>query len=284
VIAIHASPTGMNINDRAGSEHTRRNPGELAWLIQHYGANFALTFDGDADRCIFVDERGNVIDGDAMLALLGACLDQRGKLAARTMVTTQMRNQGLATFARRREMPLIETPVGDKYVVEKLMEITGRLPGFSGYALGGEQSGHIILLDQEHSTGDGIRTALFVISAFVESGAKSLAEFANTIQKVPQVIASAYVGSGSRLGRAALDELEERSRQENPALMRINLRYSGTEALFRAMLEADERLTEMELARLAWQICHQVQAAAGLTSGPIEILNCSRGGMLQPEN
>lgn len=279
VIAIHASPTGLNINDRAGSEHTRQRPAELAWLIQHYQANFAITFDGDADRVIFVDEQGCVIDGDHMLALLARYLDSRGELAARTIVTTLMRNEGLVKFARQHDMPLHETPVGDKYIVEKLLELRA-LPGSQRFALGGEQSGHVILVDGEHTTGDGIRTGLFVLNAFVQSDAATLSEFANTIQKTPQVIASAFVGGGPRLDRKGLDEMEAQARLKVPSLTRVNLRYSGTEALFRAMLEADLPMSETELARFAWEICRTIQTRAGEPEGRIEILNVSRGGMI----
>lgn len=286
LVVIHASPTGLNINDRAGSEHTRQHPAELTQLIQHFNADFGLTFDGDADRAIFVDERGNVLDGDYMLALLSEDLLQRNALLGNTLVTSNMRNQGLAQFARKRGLTVFETPVGDKYITEKLLAMAASStppPPAGVFGLGGEQSGHVILLDGEHATGDGIRTALFVISAFLRSGAGSLAAFADRIQKTPQVIASAYVGRGPRLESTVLSEMESRARQETPALLRINLRYSGTEPLFRAMLEADERLSEAELARLAAGLCHQVQAHAGVENGHIAIQNCARGGILPAE-
>jgi phosphoglucosamine mutase len=285
VVATQASPTGLNINDRAGSEYIRQSPEEVGRLVQHYGARFGVAFDGDADRVIFVDGRGEVYDGDHILAILARDLDDRGLLVARTLVASNMRNQGLAEFARKHQMPLIETPVGDKYIAEKLLDLRAQNPAAQGFAVGGEQSGHVMILDNDHTTGDGIRTALFVISAFVRSGAESLAEFASRIiQKTPQVIASAFVGGGPRLDRAALSELETTTQAEFPALQRINLRYSGTEALFRAMLEANHSVTEMELARVAWGVCRKVQAAAGAGDGVIEIQNCSCGGLLHPED
>jgi phosphomannomutase len=109
-----------------------------------------------------------------------------------------------------------------------------------------------------------------------------LADLANVVQKTPQVIASAYVGNGQRLDRAALDDLGKQSQASLPALRRINLRYSGTEALFRAMLEADAEVSTAELGQLAWNICRKIQTTAGISDGPIEILNCTQGGLLEP--
>jgi len=282
VLAIHASPTGLNINDCAGSEYTRRHPEELAQLAHHYRANFGLAFDGDADRVVFVDERGGVVDGDHILGILARYVDERHQLAGRSIVTTYMRNEGLVKFVQTNQLQIHETPVGDKYVVEKLLDLGGQLPESEVYALGGEQAGHVVLVDKHHTTGDGIRTALFVIRALIESKAHSLADFASVIQKTPQVIASAYVGSGPRLDRAALNDLEKRSLASLSALRRVNLRYSGTEAQFRAMLEADGEIPVSELGRLAWNICRQVQTIAGMSEGSIEILNCSAGGLLDP--
>ncbi|MGH7463368.1 MAG: phosphoglucosamine mutase, partial [Longimicrobiales bacterium] len=175
VIAIHASPTGLNINEYAGSEYTRRQPEELGRLVQQYNANFGLAFDGDADRVVFVDEHGGIIDGDHMLGILSRYFDERRQLLARTIVTTTMRNGGLVRYAQARQLQMQETPVGDKYVVGKLLDLQSSAPGPNVYVLGGEQAGHVVLMDRDHTTGDGIRTALFIIRAFVESGARSLA-------------------------------------------------------------------------------------------------------------
>ena len=282
VIAIHASPTGLNINDCAGSEYTRRRPKELGRLVQQYGANCGLAFDGDADRVVFVDECGGVVDGDHALGILARYLDERRQLVARSIVTTHMRNEGLVKFVQANQLHIHETPVGDKYVVEELLGLSRQSPEPNLYALGGEQAGHVVLLDKDHTTGDGIRTALFVIRALVESGAHSLTQFADVIQKTPQVIASADVGNGPRLDRTALNELEKQSLIKLPSLRRINLRYSGTEAQFRAMLEADGEVSINELGRLAWDICRQIQATAGTSGRFIEVLNCSQGGLLDP--
>jgi len=281
VIDLHASPTGLNINDHAGSEYARRRPQEIGQLVQRHGAKFGVAFDGDADRVVFIDEQGQVIDGDYMLAILAQYFAARDQLASRTIVTTHMRNEGLVTFTRARQLEVYNTPVGDKYVVDKLISLGGRSSA-DKYGLGGEQAGHIILMDKAHTAGDGIRTALFTIRAFLESGAHSLAELTSVVQKTPQVIASAYVGAGPRLDQAALDDLEYEARTALPALQRVNLRYSGTEPQFRAMMDTDAGTAESLLSQVAWDICRKVQAVAGFGDGFLEILDCAHGGLLVP--
>lgn len=282
IIVIHASPTGLNINDRAGSEYVRRQPEELGRLVQEYRADFGLALDGDADRVVFVDERSQLIDGDHMLAIIAQYLDDRQRLFARSIVTTSMRNEGLVRFIKSHLEQVYETPVGDKYVVQKLLDLTRELPSSDKVALGGEQAGHIVLMDENHRTGDGIRTALFVIRAFLESKANSFSELKRIIQKTPQVIASAYVGNGLRLNRDALSALESQLLCDIPLLKRVNLRYSGTEPLFRAMLEANDTLAEIDLGKVAWEVCRRIQSTAHTHDGFIEILNCSSGGLLGP--
>jgi phosphoglucosamine mutase len=281
VIAIHASPTGVNINDCAGSEYVRRRPQEMGHLVRQYGASFGLAFDGDADRVVFIDEQDQVIDGDYMLAILARYFDARHQLATRAIVTTQMRNEGLIEFAHGHQLEVYSMPVGDKYVVDKLIELGSRASSHQ-YGLGGEQAGHIVLMDKNHTTGDGIRTALFIIRPFVESGAHSLTELTGVIQKTPQVIASAYVGAGPRFDHSALVNLESEARQALPTLKRVNLRYSGTEPQFRAMLDTDAETPESMLSKVAWDVCRKVQALAGFDDGFLEILNCARGGVLAP--
>jgi len=278
VVAIHASPNGWNINVDAGSEHVRRHKEDMRVLIEQHQASFGLAFDGDADRVIFVDEKGDLVDGDHMLGILAGYLSKRDELLSKSVVTTNMRNQGLKTYLERLGIKLYETPVGDKYVIEKLRQIR-RAEG-EGIGLGGEQSGHIILNDAEHSTGDGIRTALFVIQAFLNADAGSFSAYSDSIGKVPQIIASAYVGRGPRLERAELDEIENRSLADIEGLLRINLRYSGTEPLFRAMLESDGRLSMEGLSSLAVKLCRMAQGQAGVEDGAIDILNCTSGGVL----
>ncbi len=279
-VAVHASPTGLNINAGAGSEFVRQSPARMKELIRGCDADFGLAFDGDADRVIFVDQNGGVVDGDHMLGMLAKFLDARGNLLARSVVTTHMRNAGLKNYLDQAGLQLHETPVGDKYVSEKLIELKNNSTAENALGLGGEQSGHVILLDDDHATGDGMRTALYVLRAYLESDAASLADFAAAIGKTPQIIASAEVGRGGRLDKAALADLEKRTLADTPGLMRINLRYSGTETKFRAMLESDGRQPEEALAALALKICRQAQAAAGMAQASVEIQDCSRGGLI----
>lgn len=281
-IAIHAMPNGRNINNKCGSEWARRAPQELGALTRQLGANFALAFDGDADRVVFVDEESNLIDGDHMLGFLSAYLAGKNQLLGNAVVTTTMRNTGLKRYIENAGMVMHETPVGDKYVVEKLLQIRAQYdqPGCLG--LGGEQAGHIDLVDDLWTTGDGIRTALFVLQAYRESGASSLAEFARGVGKTPQIIASALVGAGPRYEKIYLSEWEQAILAENPSLLRANLRYSGTEPLFRVMLEGNAPLDVMDLAKIAWKICRQTQNKSNTPSGEVDILNCTQGGVIIP--
>ena len=283
IVAIHASPTGTNINEMAGSEHVRKFPDDLSTLVQKYEANFGVVFDGDADRVIFVDEAGHLVDGDHMLAILGRYLKSQGRLLADTVVSTNMRNGALVRFFEEQGINFIETQVGDKYVMAELQNLmdAGHVPGQIG--LGGEQSGHIILMDETHATGDGLRSAIYLIRAFLDSGEQTLAALAEGIHKYPQVIASANVAE-----KIDLDTLEMVNAQkqaitaELEGLTRLNLRYSGTEPKVRLMLEADNRHSERELAEKAFALCEAVQKATGTPPGqPLEVLNVTRGGLIE---
>lgn len=282
VVAVNASPTGTNINFKAGSEHVRSHPSDLASLIRQYDANFGIVFDGDADRVIFVDECGNLVDGDHMLAILADDLHQRGKLAGDTVVSTEMANGALPGYCDAHGFKFMATPVGDKYIMEELLKKCAEEPNTAALGLGGEQSGHIILMDGRHKTGDGIRSALFLMAAYLHAGGGSLAVMAERIAKYPQLIASAYVAAKPNLEQIqALKETVLAMIVELPGLTRKSLRYSGTEPKFRVMLEADTRHTEQQLAAYAWQICRIVQEAS-LTSADaeIEVLNVTRGGLM----
>lgn len=287
LVTIHASPTGLNINETCGSEFARKNPQDVGRLLQEYKADFAIAFDGDADRVVFVDELGNLVDGDAMLALLARYFDQKGQLVGRALVTTPMRNQGMCDFAVQNGLTVHEVPVGDRNVVEKLLELRAASP--NRYALGAEQAGHVAIVDAAsdgrggHTTGDGIRTALFLMRVYAESGARSFSEFTAIIRKTPQVIASAFVGHGPRLEKEELAAMRDAYMAKHPALTRVNLRYSGTEPLFRAMLEGNLSMTEQALANIAGEICRKLQTTAGAEGGKLEILNTTRGGILEPE-
>lgn len=281
VVAIHASPNGQNINVDAGSEHVRRSLEEMNLLIRHHGARFGLAFDGDADRVVFVDERGNLIDGDHMLGMLARYFDARGQLLARSVVTTVMRNSGLKAHLEQAGIQMHETPVGDKYVADKIFELRAAHPQKGAVGVGGEQAGHVLIVDNDHPTGDGLRTALYIIRALIESGAGSLAEFGAAVGKTPQIIASAYVGRGPRLGREALEQMVAEALAQDPSILRFNLRYSGTEPQIRAMLESDGSLSEAELAQVALRVCRRAQEFAGVGAAEIDILNATRGGVIR---
>jgi phosphoglucosamine mutase len=280
VVTIHASPNGLNINLDAGSEHVRRSMEEMNLLIEHHKAQFGIAFDGDADRVIFVDESGALIDGDHILGMLSRYFDERGRLLARSVVTTTMRNSGLKMRLEGAGIRMIETPVGDKFVADKIFALreAGDTDGMIG--LGGEQAGHILIVDDGHPTGDGIRTALFVIRAFLDSGLISLASFADEVGKTPQIIASAHVGSGGRLESQEILELENRT-MAMPGIIRVNLRYSGTEPLFRVMLESNGSVSEEGLAHLALDLCRVAQKASGAANGLVDILNVTCGGVIR---
>ncbi len=283
VVAIHASPTGLNINLNAGSEHVRRWVGEMGVLIRQYQADFGLAFDGDADRVVFVDDEGRLIDGDFILGMLGRYLDGKEKLLNRSVVTTSMRNSGLKKFFENLGIRLYETPVGDKYVVEKLYELLNSEGEAHAIGLGGEQSGHIVLVDDKHATGDGMRTALFVMRAYLESGAEKMSLFAETVGKTPQIIASAFVGRGPRFDKKELEGMREEILNEEHGIIELNLRYSGTEPLFRMMVESDGDLGVQDLAKLAERVCRKIQKTAGCEGEEIDILDCTHGGVITVE-
>jgi len=282
VVVIHASPTGTNINERAGSEHVRRHPAALKDLIQKYNANLGLVFDGDADRVIFVDEAGNLVDGDHMLAILAEYLQSQDRLLADTVVSTTMRNGALLKFFKEREIDFIETPVGDKYIMTQLLNLMEGDHKSNQIGLGGEQSGHIILMDEVHATGDGLRSAIYMIRAYLANERDTLAAMAESIHKYPQVIASAFVADKKDLGQLEkVEKIRNDIENELPGLTRLNLRYSGTEPKVRLMLEADNRQSESELAQKAFALCEAVQEATGTPPGSfLEVLNVTRGGLV----
>lgn len=284
VITINASPSGSNINQAAGSEFVRKYPGELVRVMEAHAADLGMAFDGDGDRVVFIDRQGRVIDGDYLIAILADYFDARRQLLERTIVATSMRNTGLVDFANARGLGFVETKVGDKYVSEKLVEIAQRNLGVIGVGLGGEQAGHVVILDKEHTAGDGIRTALYAVRVLVESGVTNFSVLANRLQKKPQVIASAHVSAKPSFEEhKELKTLAQRTASRMPGLRRSELRYSGTEPQFRVMLEADERHSVYELAKEAWTICRTVQTVIGKGDTEVEILNCMDGGLLFPQ-
>ncbi|MBW3565504.1 MAG: phosphoglucosamine mutase [Acidobacteria bacterium] len=238
VVLIHAEPNGKNINLDSGALH----PEELGELVAREGLDLGAAFDGDADRAIFVDDSGRIRDGDEVLYLWGRWLADRKRLDKSTIVSTVMSNLGFERKLDSHGIRLVRAQVGDKYVLEKMIEL--------GAVLGGEQSGHVIDL-AHHTTGDGIMTALFLSRIIASTGEKF--SRIETFEPVPQILINRNV-----LAKPPLEELEEFSRELEVVERslagrgRVLVRYSGTEAKVRVMLEGDDR-EEIEgiAARLA---------------------------------
>ena len=239
VIITHASPTGRNINDGCGALH----PEVVAAEVVAHQAALGITFDGDADRVLFSDEHGRVVNGDAVLLLAARDLHSRGELAHGTVVATTMSNMGLEAALKRSGIRMLRAPVGDKYVLEQMLA--------HGASLGGEQSGHIIFSGRS-TTGDGLLTALLVLDIIARSG-KSLAELTADLKTFPQVIVNVKVREKKPLETLppVASAIQNAERDLNGS-GRVVIRYSGTEALARVMIEAeDEAKMKLHSAAIA---------------------------------
>ncbi len=246
VIAIHAAPDGLNINDNCGSTHLA----SLKSAVVEHRAHVGIAHDGDADRCLAVTATGDEIDGDHILAILALGLRERGALAADTLVATVMSNLGLKLAMRAAGIAMVETKVGDRYVLEALRS--------GGYALGGEQSGHVVM-PAYATTGDGILTGLHLLARVAATG-RTLAELASVVTKLPQVLVNVPVAD-RRTGATAepVREAVARAEAELGESGRILLRPSGTEQLVRVMVEAP---THEVAAEVAERIAGLVRAAS----------------------
>ena len=236
---INADPDGVNINDRCGSTHMDA----LAAMVKAGGYDMGIAFDGDADRCLAVDELGNLIDGDQIMAACGLDMKNKGLLPGSTVVATVMSNLGLHIFARENGMELECTDVGDRNVLERMVE--------KGYRLGGEQSGHMIFLDHA-TTGDGQLTALQLLALLKESGKKA-SEVFGACPRYPQVLINIPVADND-VKKAAMASplLAQAVQREEDALAgegRVLVRPSGTEALMRVMVEAKTQPQAQEAAQ-----------------------------------
>ena len=235
ITVIGNEPDGFNINDGVGS--TYLDP--LRAAVAEHGADLGIAHDGDADRCLAVDADGNVVDGDKIMAILALSMEARGKLEKNTLVATVMSNLGLKLAMADNGIDVIETGVGDRYVLEAINE--------HGYSLGGEQSGHVIM--SEHATtGDGILTGLHIAAEMVRSG-KTLAELATCMTVYPQVLVN--VRGVDRSGVAGDEVLQQAVTQAEIALEgngRVLLRPSGTEPVVRVMVEAAHEEQAQRLA------------------------------------
>jgi phosphoglucosamine mutase len=251
VIAVHASPDGLNINDNCGSNHL----GGLRAAVVEAGADLGVAHDGDADRCMAVTATGEDVDGDQIMAILALAMREAGTLTEDTLVATVMSNLGLRLAMAEAGIRVVETKVGDRYVLEALRA--------SGYALGGEQSGHIVL-PALATTGDGLLTALQLMSRMASTG-RTLASLAAVVRRLPQVLVNVPVrdraaGASAPAVLAAVAAVEA----ELGATGRVLLRPSGTEPLVRVMVEAS---TAELAASAAERIAAAVRAASPSRAG-----------------
>ena len=247
VIEIHTSPDGLNINDNCGSTHL----GDLVAAVLEHGADAGVAFDGDADRCLAVDAAGQVVDGDHVLAVLGLAMRERGALTHDTVVATVMANLGFKLALQEAELTVVETGVGDRYVLEAMRE--------GGYVLGGEQSGHVILADHA-TTGDGVLTALHLLARVAETG-RPLAELAGVVVKLPQVLLNVRgVDKSGVESDLALLAAVAAAEAELGRTGRVLLRSSGTEPVVRVMVEA---ATPDQAREVAERLAEVVRSSLG---------------------
>jgi phosphoglucosamine mutase len=236
VIAIHNAPNGININDNCGSTHLE----SLIETVKKNNCDLGIAHDGDADRCLAIDHEGNVIDGDHILALLAHDFKLNGNLSSDTVVSTVMANLGFKIAMKSASINVIETAVGDRYVLEAMEE--------KNYVLGGEQSGHIIM--RNHSTtGDGLLTALHLMNA-VSSTKKSLKELAGIVNKFPQILINVADVDKAKIDNAELVAAVKKAENDLGEKGRVLLRSSGTEPLIRVMVEAETMKQAQDIAQL----------------------------------
>ncbi|MDH8679843.1 phosphoglucosamine mutase [Fusibacter bizertensis] len=230
VYSIHHEPDGININENCGSTHMN----DLKKFVTVVGADIGLAFDGDADRLLAIDENGDFVDGDKIMAICGNYLTQKGKLKDATIVSTVMSNLGFDIALSENNMRAVKTQVGDRYVLEAMLA--------NGFGLGGEQSGHIIFLEH-NTTGDGLLTAVQLLRVMKDSG-KKLSELASIMNVYPQVLKNAKVPNDKKYHFAEnkviserIDEIEKLFHGKG----RVLIRPSGTEPLVRVMIEGENQ-------------------------------------------
>lgn len=245
VISVGVTPNGLNINDKCGSTA----PGLLQETVVASGADIGIALDGDADRLIVVDEQGTIVDGDQIMALLGASWARQGRLKGGGVVATIMSNLGLERFLNSEGLTLERTQVGDRYVL-------GRMKS-GGFNVGGEQSGHMILMDHA-TTGDGTLAALHVLAELVRSG-QAASELLHQFDAVPQLLKNVRFSGGKPLD----DDAVKAAIAEGEAMLsgrgRLVIRASGTEPVIRVMAEGDD---EGQVEQVVDMICDAVRAAA----------------------
>jgi len=245
VIPLGVSPNGLNINDGCGSTH----PDTLRETVIASGADIGLALDGDADRLIVVDEKGNLVDGDQLMALIALGLQGRGELKGSAVVATVMSNLGLERKLSAAGLKLLRTKVGDRYVLEEMRK--------TGCNIGGEQSGHIILADHS-TTGDGLVAGLQVLAALVEANAPA-SELLRQFEPLPQLLKNVRFNGGAPLEVDSVRKRIAAAEAELEGKGRLVIRKSGTEPLIRVMAEGDDPAL---VQRVVDDICEAVQSAA----------------------
>ena len=242
---INNHPNGININENCGSTHLE---GIKKYVVENH-FSLGVAYDGDGDRCLAIDEKGNEIDGDKIMAIISHHLKQKGTLNQDTIVATVMSNLGLHRYAENNNMQLIQTKVGDRYVLEEMLK--------NGYNLGGEQSGHVIMLDY-NPTGDGILTSLMLIQSILEQG-KTASEVADIIKLYPQVLMNAKVNNDKKYDYETDEEVQEeikKLQEEFAGNGRVLIRPSGTEPLVRVMIEGED---QKEITKKAEKIAKLIE-------------------------
>ncbi len=246
VTTIGVTPNGKNINDRVGSTHVAT----LQETVVSCGADIGVALDGDADRLIVVDEKGRVVDGDQLMALLGTAMSRAGRLTGDGIVATVMSNLGLERYLESQHLKLIRAQVGDRYVLEEMRR--------HGINVGGEQSGHMILLDHA-TTGDGTVAALQVLGQLVETGEKA-SELLHLFDPVPQLLKNVRFSGGKPLDDPKVQAVIAQAETELAGVGRLVIRPSGTEPVIRVMAEGDDA---GQVERVVDRICDAVREAAG---------------------
>ncbi len=274
-LSVNISPNGANINRKAGSEHARHAPREYANVFKKYGCEIGIALDGDGDRVAFIDQEGKFYDGDMLLSMLALDLQNHGKLNSDTIVITQMSNSGLEQHLGNHSIKTKTVRNGDRYITNAILN--------EDLVLGGEQIGHIIIhTDPTRVTGDGLRTALWVLDELYVQPHTELGDLMGGLRKWPQVHTSVYLNertvllSNQILG---LSELLERIKEQIPDLSRLECRPASTEPSYRIMLEAQETPVHI-LADFTRQVANHVQKALDSHGNPVEILDCINGGHL----
>ena len=226
---INNNPDGVNINENCGSTHLE----SIKQLVKKDKLDLGIAYDGDGDRCLAIDENGNIIDGDVIMAIISKYLKENNKLNKDTVVATVMSNLGMKKYTESNNIELKQTKVGDRYVLEEMLK--------NGYNLGGEQSGHIIMLDY-NPTGDGILTSLMLIKILLESKKKA-SELTKIINIYPQVLINAKVNSDRKMDYEKDNEIKseiEKLEKEFSGNGRVLIRPSGTEPKVRVMIEGED--------------------------------------------